>query len=307
MVESSPLRLATAPVNWNNSDLPGWREHIPFPQILDEMRRAGFRATEYDAALGSDLEEISGEMEKRSMAFCGAYFWIDTQDPAAFERDLASATTRCRLLQRIGCQHLIISDLLRSQRVACAGVVPVDGSLSLGTEGYRGMAERLGQVAAMATGYDIDVHYHNHAGTLIETPREVDGLLAALDGSRVDLCLDTGHYAFGGGDPRTFIDDHAGMIGYLHLKDLDSHVLGRAKALRWGLLDALRHIVFPPLGEGSVGVDMIVRSLVERRFDGFVVIEQDTCEGDPTATARGNLEFVLAASRGEPLSHTNQE
>lgn len=296
------LRIATAPVNWNNSDLPGWREHIPFPQILDEMLRAGFRVTEYDAALGSDLEAISAEMAKRSMSFCGAYFWMDIQDPEAFERDLASVAARCLMLHRIGCHHLIVSDILRPNRVACAGVVPPDGSLSLGPDGYAAMARRLAQVAEMGTAFDISVHYHNHAGTLIETPQEVDALAANLTGSAVDLCFDTGHYAFGGGDPRRFIDDNADHIGYLHLKDIDPDVLTMARTLRSGFIEALRHIVFPPLGQGSVGARAIIQSLVQRRFDRFLVIEQDTCEGDPTETARANLEFVLAQAGAQPQS-----
>ena len=296
MADGSPLRIATAPVNWNVSDLPGWRKHIPFPQILDEMLGAGFRITEYDAALGSDLEAISEEMAKRSMLFCGAYFWVDTQDRAAFERDLASVTTRCSLLQRIGCNNLIVSDVLRPQRVACAGVVPLDGSLSLNADGYAAMATRLHQVAEMGARYDIRVHYHHHAGTFIEAPREVDELLTRLSGSSVDLCLDTGHYAFGGGDPEQFIKDYSDMIGYFHLKDVDPAVLQLAKTLHWGFLEALRHIVFPPLGQGSVGVGGIVQSLVDRNYDGFVVIEQDTSLGDPTETARANLDFVVAAA-----------
>jgi inosose dehydratase len=301
MAETPLLRIATAPVNWNNSDVPGWREHVPFPQILDEMLHAGFHVTEYDGALGSDLEAISEEMVKRSMSFCGAYFWIDTREPTVFERDLTTVIARCRALERIGCQHLIVSDILRPHRVACAGAVPPDGSLSLDADGYAAMTGRLGQLAEMSAAYGINVHYHNHAGTFIETPWELDALVANLANSGVDLCFDTGHYAFGGGDPGRFIDDNAGVIGYLHLKDVDPRVLGTAKTLRWGFIEALRHIVFPPLGQGSVGIQTIIRSLVQRRFDGFVVIEQDTCQGDPTATARANLEFVLASSSAQPV------
>ena len=36
------LRVGTAPVNWNNFDLDGWRPEVPYPGILDEMKRAGY-------------------------------------------------------------------------------------------------------------------------------------------------------------------------------------------------------------------------------------------------------------------------
>lgn len=307
MADASSLRIATAPVNWNNSDLPEWREHVPFPQILDEMIRAGYRESEYDTSLGSDLEEISKEMTKRSMSFCGAYFWIDTQDTAAFERDLASVSTRCRLLQRIGCHHLVVSDVLRPLRVVAASSVPPDGSLALDVEGYSTMADRLRQVAAVGAVHDIAVHYHNHAGTLIETPKELDALVDALGGTGIDLCFDTGHYVFGGGDAAAFVDDHADRIGYVHLKDVDPEVLATGRTLHWGLLNALRHIVFPPLGTGSADIRRIVQSLVANRFSGYVVIEQDTCKGDPTETARANREFVVAVSGSMEQQGTRRE
>ena len=43
--------------------------------------------------------------------------------------------------------------------------------------------------------------FHPHVGTYIETPREVAALLEAMDTSLLGLCFDTGHWAFGGGDP----------------------------------------------------------------------------------------------------------
>lgn len=307
MADPWPLRFATAPVNWNNSDLPGWREHVPFPEILNEMLKAGFHVTEYDAALGSDLEAISMEMVKRSMTFCGAYFWIDTQDPAAFERDLAGVIARCSLLQRIGCPNLIVSDKLRPLRVASAGSIPVDGSLSLDSDGHAAMISRLAQIAATSRAFDIAVHYHNHAGTFIETPMEVEALVAGLAGSGVDLCFDTGHYVFGGGDASQFIENHGDAIGYLHLKDVDPEVLSLTRSTGWGLLEALRHFVFPPLGQGSVGVDAILPSLVRAQYDGYVVIEQDTCPSDPTETARANLEYALASSRAQATSTSHPE
>jgi hypothetical protein len=33
------MKLATAPVNWNNADAPDFREWFPYPKILDLMGR----------------------------------------------------------------------------------------------------------------------------------------------------------------------------------------------------------------------------------------------------------------------------
>lgn len=306
MADGTMLRIATAPVNWNNSDVPDWRPHVPFPAILDEIRSAGFEVTEYDATLGNDLEVVAAQAARRSMSICGAYRWIDLGDDHAFRRDLASIEPMCEQLARIGGEHLIVADSMRPERVALAGRVPSDGSLSMDAAGYSRMAERLSEVVTVCGGHGIAVHYHNHAGTLIETPSEVDALAKLLPAAGLDLCFDTGHFVFGGGDPERFIDLNLGAIGYLHLKDVDGGVLALARAGGWSLPEALREVVFAPLGAGTARIERLVRSLVHREFEGYVVIEQDTCIGDPTVNARANLDWLRGVLR-QPMDRVSEE
>src|SRR5690606_24615488 len=75
--EALPLRLATAPVNWNNNDIPGWRPITPFPEILDRVREAGYSSTEYDDSFGDDPNELNSESYARDITWCGSYQWVD--------------------------------------------------------------------------------------------------------------------------------------------------------------------------------------------------------------------------------------
>jgi inosose dehydratase len=144
------------------------------------------------------------------------------------------------------------------------------------------------------------VHYHNHVGTWIETPVELDRLVHHIHPGTIDLCFDTGHYAYGGGNPLDFIKQNLARIGYLHLKDVDAEVLAQARREGWSFLEALRHIIFCPLGAGSAQIPETIRHLVARRFTGWVIIEQDTCQGDATVNARANLETVRRLERLAP-------
>jgi inosose dehydratase len=181
--------------------------------------------------------------------------------------------------------------MLRTERVAIAGNVPADGSASLAEEGIRQIATSAGRVAQIASEYGIIAHYHNHVGTWIEAPDEVSSLLPHLQEAGIDLCFDTGHYAYGGGDSAAFLSDHIRDIGYLHLKDVDGAMVQKARSRGLSFLDALRHYVFTPLGTGTANIAGILATLVERQFPGWIVIEQDTCTGDNTMTARQNLAF----------------
>jgi inosose dehydratase len=300
------LRFGTAPVNWNNFDLEGWRPEVPFPGILDEMKAAGYVRTEWDVSFGLDPDMLREEADRRGIAFVGAYRWVDFLDDARFERDVEQLRGFLPVLQALGIENLIVADALRPMRVAHAGAIPADGSRSLPPSGYTDIARNLHALSAVASNHGLRVRYHNHAGSWIETPDEVARLIEELDLERVDLCFDTGHYAFGGGDPHKFIDDHGPAIGVLHLKDVDPQILARARQSGWSFRDALRQIIFCPLGEGSARINEMVAVLVDREFAGDIIIEQDTCAGDSTETARLNLDRARAfeesrrASRSDP-------
>ena len=293
---ATDMRIATAPVNWNNFDLPEWRPTIPFPEILDLMCEAGYRSTEYDRSFGTDPELLLAAAHQRDLRYIGTYRWFDFLDEHAFQAGLEQLDTDIPLLARIDCRQLIVSDRLRSHRVARAGAIPVDGSTSLVGAEYAALASRVRRVAERASAAGISVHYHNHVGTYIETPWELANFCCELDRRLVNLCFDTGHYAYGGGDAAAFVREHIADIGLLHLKDVDANVRDSARTQNWNFLDALRHYVFCPLGEGAADIRAIAETLQTSRFPHHVVIEQDTCSGDPTATARQNRQYLLSLS-----------
>lgn len=290
--DGAALRIATAPVNWNNNDLPDWRPLVPFPAILDHMHATGYRATELGANFPAGVEALQESLSHWDMSLCGAYQWLPLRDHDRLSDAISGLDARLALLHACGCHDLVIADALTPERVALAGHVPADGSASLDEAGFRRIAEGAERVAAAAARHGVAVHYHNHVGTYVETPAEVDTLLPLLHRRGLDLCFDTGHYAYGGGDPVGFVAANAGHIGYLHLKDVDGAVLTEARRQQWSFLDALRHIVFAPLGEGIVDIDGLVRSLQEHGYTGWIVIEQDTCAGDSSETARRNLDYL---------------
>lgn len=286
------LKVATASVNWNNADLSPTQQDVGFPAILDLARQAGYRAMEYNPVFGDDPATLLTEAGNRELAWCGSYCPVDLVGDALSDDELADIETLVGLLAAIDCRDLVVAEPGRPERIALAGQIPDDGSASLPADAYPTMAVNLHAIGARAQRHEVKVHFHNHVGTWIETPAELDALMAHLDFDLVDLCFDTGHYAYGGGDALAFLRDHADRIGYLHLKDVDGAVLAEAKEKGWSFLEALRHIIFSPLGDGAADIPGILSTLVDSQFTGWVVVEQDTCAGDPTDTARANQVFI---------------
>ena len=69
------------------------------------------------------------------------------------------------------------------------------------------------------------------------------------DPSYTNLCLDTGHFAYYGGDNLRLIDKHPDRIGYLHLKQIDPELIWEVLKNDAAFADAAADImVEPPRG-----------------------------------------------------------
>jgi inosose dehydratase/3D-(3,5/4)-trihydroxycyclohexane-1,2-dione acylhydrolase (decyclizing) len=140
---------------------------------------------------------------------------------------------------------------------------------------WPGFASRLTEVAEAVAARGLDLVYHHHMGTVIETATEIDALMS-MTGNAVKLLLDSGHATFAGGDPVALARCHAGRIGHVHCKDVRAEVLQQATAEDWSFLDAVVAGVFTVPGDGDVDFQAILAQLPG--YDGWLVVE---AEQDP--------------------------
>ena len=57
------MRIATAPVNWNNPDVPEYRAWLPYAQMMDEFVEAGYDATEWGPGMPEDPAELKEALD----------------------------------------------------------------------------------------------------------------------------------------------------------------------------------------------------------------------------------------------------
>ena len=284
--------VGTAPVNWNNEDVPDWAAAVAVDVMLDEMAAAGYAGTEYGTGFPAEVPELRSALERRGLDLCGAYRWLHLFDDERVAGQRSGLDRTLALLAGAGCRDLIVASAMTPERIELAGHVPADGAAGLDEVGWTTLARNLASVAEQAAAHGLRTHYHNHVGTHVETPAEVDHLLARLDGTGADLCFDTGHYAYGGGDPTAFVLAHADQIGYLHLKDVDGPTLAEARTCSWSFLEALRHCIFCEFGDGIVDIPAVIEALRGANYGGWIVVEQDTSRRSPLDSAITSRRFL---------------
>lgn len=285
-------RVATAPVNWNNDDVPDLRPHIPYHQMLREMRDAGYGATEYGSGIPFRIAEVAQALSAEGLVMVGSFCAVPLDAADFADRALPRVLAVASFLQALGADVLLLSDAIRENRSAWAGRTDVAGAPRW-TRAERSVAlKNAHHVGRRLAEMGIHVAFHPHAGTYVEAPSEVRWLLDESDPDLIGLCLDTGHVTYGGGNPLEIAREYAERVRIVHLKDVHESRLSRARAERWSFQRALRAYLFPRLGEGVVDFPGILAALRAKGFAGWLVVEQDTQEGSALDAARANRAYL---------------
>jgi inosose dehydratase len=249
-----------------------------------------------------DPAELKEALDARGLAMVGAFVGLGFRDADRHDAEMAKAMAIAERLRATGGRLLIAAEAGDDRRRAEAG--HVDETHGLNDEQWRNLALGLHDLADRLAPMGMSVVFHNHVGTYVETPAETARLLDETDPAKVGWCLDIGHLAYGGGDSLAMLGRYGDRVAHIHLKDVDGEVLARARAGLWSFAQALKAYIFPLLGEGIARVPEVVDALLARGYDGWFVLEQDTCQGLPKDAARVNREYLerVLADAGVPVS-----
>ena len=290
------IKVGNAPVSWGIMEVAGWGEQQPFGAVLDEIAQAGYAGTElgpygyFPTAPAALLSALAA----RKLALVTAFVPIALGDAAVHEAGFQEAITTAKLLAAVGTRLILLADAMNPARMAAAGrVTAADG---MNDEQWRHAAHIVTRTAEACRELGLATAFHHHAGTFVETPDEIARFCDSVDPALVGLCLDTGHYFYGGGDPVEAVRRYGARIWHLHLKDVRQPVLEQVRRAGVGFLDAVRRGVFCELGEGAVPVRAVVEGLAELGFAGWAIVEQDTDATqpgiDPYAAALRSRQFL---------------
>jgi inosose dehydratase len=291
-------RLAAAPITWGVCELPNWGDVPPYQQVLDEMAAAGYTGTELGPPgyLPADPALLQSELESRGLSLVGAFCPVTFHQAEEVRRSLDQATSFARFLADADCLFLIAADAGSEARRAIAGRVPREALLP--DDAWERFADGLAELGRRCAPLGMKVVFHPHAGTHVETPEEIDSLFWRLPADAAGLCLDTGHIAYGGGDPVDVCRRYVDRVWQVHAKDVRPDVLDRVRREGMAYEEAVGQGVFAPLGEGMVDFPGLVAVLRQAGYDGWYVLEQDVRLGppwpdqDPSANARRSAEYL---------------
>ena len=276
------IRVASAPVSFGVDEIIVDDAWMPRPDdMLDWMVDIGFEGTELGPPgfMGS-AGEVRRRLSSRNLHLVGAFL------PQHFSRNEKADDDRKWLRDSLrlirdgspdGSRPLaILSDHFdEPERLAFSGRIAEHPEAWLRPDRFEALVANLHRAAQLCREEGFEVVLHPHAGTYVETADEIARVMDRLDPSLLGLCLDTGHFRFGGADPAQAVDDYHDLIRHVHLKDCLTQVMDDVKAEGKGLEEALSRGVFCQLGLGDSGIDAVLEALRRHDYRGWFVIEQD--------------------------------
>ncbi|MBP1326501.1 inosose dehydratase [Leucobacter exalbidus] len=298
LAQNPGLRIGTAPDSWGVW-FPNDPNQVPWERFLDEVVASGYEWIELGpyGYLPTEPHQLEDELGKRGLKLsAGTVFTGFHKGEDEWKRAWDQALNVAGLASKLGAEHLVvIPDLWRSDATS-----EVLEARTLDDAQWKKLGaghDRLGK--ALLEEFGMKQQFHSHADSHIGTTREVVRFLDETDERYTNLCLDTGHFAYYGGDNVKLIEERPERIGYLHLKQVDPTLLFDVLKNDTPFADAVTQGIMIEPPQGIPDLAPVIEAVANIDSEIFAIVEQDMygCGVDtPFPIAKRTREHIFGCT-----------
>ena len=275
------IQLAIAPIAWTNDDMPELGSENTFEQCISEMALAGFTGTEIGNKYPKDPEVLEQYLSIRALKVASAWFsaFLTTKP---FEETAEAFKAHRDFLHAMGAKVIVVAEQGHSiQGIMTAPVF--DDKPVFTDEEWKKLAEGLEKLGDLAHEKDMEIVYHHHMGTGVQTTEEIDRLMEMTDPAKVKLLFDTGHLVFSGENPIAVYNRHQDRIKHIHFKDIRQETAEEVEKEKDSFLNGVKKGVFTVPGDGMIDFTPIWTAIHASDYEGWIVVEaeQDPAKANP--------------------------
>ena len=290
-MDKNKVKLGIAPIGWTNDDMPDLGSENTFEQCVSEMALAGFTGSEVGNKYPRDVEVLKKALALRNMEICNAWF---------------SACFTTKTKEEVAAEFIEHRDFLHAMGAKIIGAAEVGNSIQgldepifaakpvYTEEQWEAVTSGYSMLAELAKEKGMKLTCHHHMGTGIQTPEEIDRFMSMVSDD-VYLLFDTGHIYYSEGTQEAVmavLNKYIDRIAHVHLKDVRSEVVAKAKAENWSFLQGVRAGTFTIPGDGAIDFVPVFKALDNAGYVGYMVVEaeQDPAKANP-------LEYAIRARK----------
>jgi inosose dehydratase len=292
------FKFASAPDSWGVLDYPGPSWNQSYEKMLDEMMEAGYTGTELGpyGFFPTDPAVLKQQLGKRNLKLLASFVPVPLGDTASTKAVVEQIRKVGALLSNLGAPFLVLADAQCAERDRISGRVPADGSAGWTPDEWKQVARVVAEAGRVAGDYGLDLVFHPHVATYVETPDEVEKFYDVTSATGIGLCLDTGHSVYGGGDALAEAEKYRQILRFVHIKDVNAQVLAESRRKKLTFDQAIEEKVFTIIGQGSIDFPGFFRILERNNYSGWMVVEQDVKFGatpvPPAVSIAASLRYL---------------
>jgi len=267
------MQIGSAPDSWGVW-FPSDPKQTPWDRFLNEVAQAGYSWIEVGPPgyLPNDPKVLLPELHRRGLKVTTGFVMHHFEDPAdwpVIEKEVNSVGTQ---MNALGGKFLLLIDDTYTNLFTGEPIRPD----RLNADEWKRMIDAVHRAAKLALDrFGLKTVFHPHAQTHVEYEDQIEAFLDDTDPQYVNLCLDTGHHAYCGGDPVSFMRKHHARIPYLHLKSVDGDLQKKVQKEGIPFAKAVAMDVFCELSKGAVDFAAFRDVLQNIQYQGWGIVEQD--------------------------------
>jgi inosose dehydratase len=288
------VRIGINPISWSNDDLPALGGETPLETALAEGAEIGYQGFELGNKFPKEGPALKAKLDEYGVV-CVSGWYSGELAEGTVAAEIARCGAHMAKLQFNGCRVVVYGEVAGSIQGRID--TPLSQRPRFRSEAdWVAYGQRLNAFGAhLKATYGITLAYHHHMGAYVESPDDVDQLMAVTDPAAVGLLFDSGHAWFGGAnDPLMLMNKHLARIVHVHCKDVRPAVIARARNESWSFLTGVLNGTFTVPGDGVIDYDALLGALHAGGYQGWLVVEaeQDPAVAPSYAYAKKGYETL---------------
>lgn len=270
------ILYGTNPIAWSNDDDQTLGADINLETCLSEAGKIGFDGIEKGHKMPTEPAALKTALAPHGLKFISGWHSLNLLTHSV-EDEKKAIQPHLDLLKAMGCKVCIVCET--SNAIHGNDNAALNNSPVLHADHWAKFGADVEEIAAYCADQGIDLVYHHHMGTIVETADEIHDFMKNT-GPKTKLLLDTGHAWFGGADPEELAARYMDRVGHIHCKNVRPTISKQVREEGLSFLEGVRRGVFTVPGdiEGGVAFEPVLKITADHGYSGWLVIE---AEQDP--------------------------
>lgn len=286
------IQLGIAPIGWTNDDMPELGRDITFEQCISEMALAGYQGCEVGNKYPKDPVVLKKYLDARGLTICNQWFSYElTTKP--YEQVKQDFIKQLNFLKHFNTK--VVGGAECGNTIHGEFNTPISQRKQASAKDWKKLTEGLTELGKIALNdFGIQLSYHHHMGTMVQTIDEVERLFNETDEKYVQLNYDCGHFDFANENSAEALTKFIGRTAHIHFKDVRKDIKEKIYKDNNSFLQAVKLGIYTVPGDGDLNMKALANIIHSSDYKGWIVVEaeQDPAEANPFEYAKKGYQFI---------------